>query len=45
MTTVGYGDLLMDEIFSKTKTVFVVVMGSFISSVLTLTVLNFFKLT
>ena len=45
MTTVGYGDYIADSFAQKVTTVFVVITGSFVSSVLTLTVLNFFKLT
>lgn len=44
MTTVGYGDLIMDKFYQKVQIFFVVIMGSFTSSVVTLTVLNFFKL-
>jgi hypothetical protein len=45
MTTVGYGDLALFYPSDRVKAVFVVILGSFISSVLTLTVLNYFKLT
>jgi hypothetical protein len=45
MTTVGYGDLPLFYPSDRVKAVFVVILGSFISSVLTLTVLNYFKLT
>lgn len=45
MTTVGYGDITFTHPSGRIKTVFVIILGLFVSSVLTLTVLNFFKLT
>ncbi len=45
MTTVGYGDIELTHQSERLKTVFVVILGSFVSSMLTLTVLSKFKLT
>jgi hypothetical protein len=44
MTTVGYGDRSIANMTQKLITVCIIVIGSFISSVLTLIVLNFFTL-
>ena len=45
MTTVGYGDLQISDSISRACTVAVIIFGSFVSSMLTVTVLNFFKLS
>lgn len=45
MTTVGFGDALQESVFERANAIVMVVLGSIISSLLTLTVLNNFKLT
>lgn len=45
MTTVGYGDIPIQDPIMKVCMVVVIIFGSFVSSMLTVTVLNFFKLS
>jgi voltage-gated potassium channel Kch len=46
MTTVGYGDIARSEdLVLRLAIVLIVLIGSFTASLLTLTIVNFFKLT
>jgi voltage-gated potassium channel len=45
MTTVGYGDILVEDSVIRICVVAGIIFGAFVSSMLTVTVLNFFKLS
>ena len=45
MSSVGYGDFVVEGMMLRIISVMVIILGSFISSALTLTILDFFKLT